>query len=873
MSIAADTGPRAADAGLLDDYAVPRGFDELRASGGEVRDHWAHLTAALTALGPTELRRRAREASRLLRNDGVAYNVHEDGVTRPTEWNLDPIPFVLDGAEWATVEQGVMQRAELLGLVLADLYGRRDLIRTGLLPLEVVYGHRGFLRQADQIRLPGPRQLLSYACDLARDEDGRMWVLSDFAQAPSGAGFALENRMVVSRVFPGVYRDSQVQRVAPYFRAVRAALQAVAPAASAEPRIVMLTPGSLHETYFEHSYLSTHLGYSLVEGPDLTVRDGRVWLRSLGGLDPIDVIVRRVDGWYCDSLELKPDSHLGVPGLVESARRGHVSVVNPFGSSVLENPGLLPFLPRIAEQLLGQPLALPSATTWWCGDQASRRFVLDHLSELMIKPTARRPGHHAIAGWELTAAERDDLQARIEARPWTFVAQERVTLAAAPCLVGDRLEARPVALRAFAVALPDTYAVMPGGLARVAPTSGGRVLSARQGAATKDTWVLASQPEQPATARLARRLSVARDPAGAMPSRAADNLFWLGRYAERADATVRLVRGILDRRNDVHHGTNQTGVACLDCLLLALTDVTTTYPGFTDAIVRSTAIDQELFAVISDGDRPGSLAYSLRALLIAAQSVRDHLSSDIYLVLADLQRELSDLESTTAADPDGAMPSVLAGVVRGLLALSGLTNENMVRDLGWRFLDAGRRVERGILLTSLLRSTIVPVRDHATESMVLESVLIASESIITYRRRYRSDVRVDTALELLLAAGDNPRSLTFQLARLADDLAALPPRPSPPGGADERLVLEASAELATADLSALAGPIAPAAPGSPGPVQRRLALDDLLASVQARLAHVATAVHESHFVHLHHPKLVVAGQPSTLGETLAGVMP
>jgi uncharacterized circularly permuted ATP-grasp superfamily protein/uncharacterized alpha-E superfamily protein len=867
MSIATDTGaPRPGHTGFLDHYEVTGGYDELRDPDGRVRDHWADLASALAALGPRELQHRQREVSRLLRNDGVAYNVHDDrGVTRPTEWSLDPIPLLLGNEEWAAIERGVIQRAELLDLVLADLYGRRDLVRTGLLPMEVVFGHRGFLRQTDQVRQPGPRQLVTYACDLARDGDGRVSVLSDLAQSPSGAGFALENRRVISRVFPGIYRESDVHRLAPFFRTMRAALPSVAPAGARDPRVVVLTPGPLHETYFEHAYLSTELGWSLVQGSDLTVRDGRVWLRSLGGLEPVDVILRRVDGWYCDPLELRPDSQLGVPGLVEAARRGNVSVVNSFGASVVENPGLMPFLPRLAEQLLGRPLELSSATTWWCGDPTARRFVLDHLADLVIRPTARRHGHRAIAGWELTAAEREEQRALIAAQPWAFVAQERVELGAAPCLVDRHVEARPVALRTFAVATDGSYAVMPGGLARVASSTDGRSLSAGRGATSKDAWVLAPEPDRPAVGRSSHGPVAALDPAGVMPSRVAENLFWLGRYAERAEATIRLVRAIIDRRNDFHHGAGPPGVACLDCLLVALTDLTTTFPGFTDKTVRSTRADEELLEVVGDAGRPGSLVQSLRALLVAAQAVRDQLSNDTFLVLADLVSEVATLEATTHLDAHAGLATALARTVRSLLALAGLSHENMVRDPGWRFLDAGRRLERGILLTSLLRSTVVPVRDRATEALVLESVLIASETIITFRRRYRSQPRVTSVLDLLLVSGDNPRSLAFQLGQLTDDVLALPRR-RPGHPAEERLVLEAKTTLAVADVLALAEPVDVA-------TGRRIALDELLGSIHTLLLRAATAVDHSHFARLHQARLVVAGQPGALGDTLAGVMP
>src|SRR5579859_1240019 len=367
---------------------APEAYDEMVDSHGRVREHWAHVGAVLDGLGLAELHRRRAEAGSLLDDQGVTYNFKDAPPGGVTRWKLDPVPVVVTSEEWARTESAVVQRAELLNLVLTDLYGPRRLVGRGLLPPEVVYGHPGFLRACAQVRIPGAQQLFTLAVDVARDRDGSSWVLADRAQAPSGAGYALANRVVTSRVFPSVYRDSQVHRLAPFFRALRAGLEAVAPPSAEEPRIVVLSPGPRSETAFEHAFLSATLGYSLVEGADLTTRRDRVWVRSLGRLEAVDVILRRVDASFCDPLELRPDSRLGVPGLIEACRQGNVSVVNTLGSGLLENPGLLPFLPQLALHLLGEPLALPAVPTWWCGDTAGRSHVLANLPRLVMKPIA-----------------------------------------------------------------------------------------------------------------------------------------------------------------------------------------------------------------------------------------------------------------------------------------------------------------------------------------------------------------------------------------------------------------------------------------------------------------------------------------------------
>jgi len=813
----------------------PDGYDEMVDRGGRVRDHWTHIGHALDGLGLAELRRRQAEAARLLDDEGVTYNVYGRPPGVATGWPLDPVPLLVTSEEWAGIESAVIQRAELLNLVLSDLYGPRDLLRRGLLPPELVYGHSGFLRACDQIRVPGPQQLFTVAADVARDRDGTCWVLADRAQAPSGAGYALENRVVVSRVFPSMYRDAQVHRLAPFFRALRTGLQAVAPPGAADPRIVVLTPGPHSETAFEHALLASRLGYSLVEGSDLTVLGGRVWVRSLDRLEPVDVILRRVDSWFCDPLELRPDSHLGVPGLVEACRRGTVSVVNTLGSSALENPGLLQFLPRLAEQLLGQALELPSVPTWWCGDDISRSHVLANLHKLVIKPLARGAGPGAVFGWECSQNELDDIRRRIDARPYGWVGQEQLALASAPALTEAGLEARRVVLRAFAVARDDSYVAMAGGLARVAADHGA-VISNQAGAASKDTWVLASEPEEMTGLWLDSHPFAPAQPAPNVSSRAAENLFWLGRYAERAEDVVRLLRVAHERRNEFQHGMNTAGVECLQALLAALTHVTTTYPGFVGdgAAARFADPGDELQSLAVDAARPGTLADAVHHLLDAASTVRDQLSLDTWLVISSLHRDLLDVPALGRA--------TLGRVLSSLLALAGLAGESMERDPGWRFMDAGRRIERAIQLGALLRATVVVERDPATDSLLLESVLTAAESIVTYRRLYRSRAQLETLLDLLLLDPDNPRSLACQLDLLLEDVRTLPRRVGSPRVSDaEKHALETSTLLRLADTARLA---------RAEPDGTRPQLDDFLSRVVDGLCQTAAAIEGDHFVHL-----------------------
>ncbi|MGN6606246.1 MAG: circularly permuted type 2 ATP-grasp protein [Jatrophihabitans sp.] len=771
--------------------ALPR-YDEMTASGG-VRPAWREVQALVDVLGVDGLRERRDLLARLLEDDGAGYRPVDAEAEQP--WALDPLPLVLDEHDWADLDSGLQQRADLLDAVLTDLYGPRRLLADGLLPPEVVFGHDGFLREADGIRLAGDRQLFLTATDLGRDHAGRWTVLADRTQAPSGAGYAMENRRAVSRALPGLYRTTPVQRLGPFFAAVRASLQRLAPHDAA--RVVLLTAGPRSETAFDQAFLSNLLGFPLVEGADLEVRDGRVWQRSVGRRQPVDVIVRRVDGWFCDPLDLRPDSQLGTPGLLEAARLGNVAIVNGVGAGVLENPGLFPFLPAIARTVLGDDLRLPTVPTWWCGDPVGRDHVLARLDRLVVKPISRPLGRGSHFVWELDAAARDDLRGRILAAPHAWVGQEPLDLSTVPTVGDHGLRRRPLVLRTFAVAAGTGYRVLPGGLARVAPDDRLHVASGH-GAVSKDVWVLSAA----AATGDDTGLGDVRPPEAvetAVPPRVAEDLFWLGRYAERAEAVTRLLRITDNRWHDVRPEGDAAVARCLVVLLEAVTEVTATHPGFVGAGAarRLAAPRDELLALVTDETRAGTLAHAVRRLREAAAAVRDQLSNDTWVVLGDLDRVLGGLSSERGwLAADDIAPS-LARVLESLLAFAGLVAESMVRDTGWHLLDAGRRLERAQQLVALLRACLATVPPPAVDELVVESVLIAAESIVTHRRRYPAGAGVDTVLALLLADADNPRSLAHQLTRLRHDIGRLP------AGRDDT-VLRLLARLGAVDVVALA---------------------------------------------------------------------
>ena len=790
----------------LDDYRPRMGLVDEVVDDGRVREHWGTVSAALGALGPDELHRRQDDVRRLLDADGATYRILSAERAQP--WKLDAVPLLMSSSEWATIESGVIQRAVLLDLVLRDLYSERKLLHRGIIPPEIVFLHGGFVRACDGIALPDESQLFTYAADLGRNADGEFCVIGDFAQAPSGSGYALENRVVLSRVFPSLYRNAKVHRVAPFFRALRNGLETLGEHRTENPRIVVLSPGPRSETAFEHAYLASYLGYGLVEGEDLVVRNGIVHLRSLGGVEPVDVILRRVDAAYSDPLELKPESRLGVPGLLEACRRGNVVVVNTIGSGAIENPALNAFLPAAARALLGQDLRLPGVTTWWCGNDDDRRYVLDHLHELVVKPIAGTSRNSELVVPTLSRAQRERLRRRIEADPQRWAAHELVQLSTSPTLTRAGLRPRKTLLRTYAVARDGSFEVMAGGLTRVAPDDRSLVISNQTGALSKDTWVLSSEPERASLLPDRREPVLAQGaPAGRLSERAAENLYWVGRYAERAEGVVRLLRAVHDRRTE-QVLVDEAGQRAVEVLLATL--AATTYaappPAPGDEVDPADAADEELYSLACDAQRPGSLAYAVSRLLVSAEAVRDQLSIDTWQVTSALEHQLLTL-STTAPGRQDVVQGTLGSVMQALLALHGLAGESMIRDAGWYFMEAGRRIERAHHLLLLLRAALADEREPETEGLVLESMLLAAESIITYRRRYRARTRVDTVLDLLVLDEGNPRSLRYQVDRLDEALGALPvPDDAGRLTTAQRLTLQLSTAVRVADTAVLARP-------------------------------------------------------------------
>ena len=741
-----------------------RRYHELLDPHGNVRERWRGVLAGIERSDAVQMRARSEFVARQIRENGVTYNVYADtkGTDRP--WELDLLPQVIDADEWQYLAAGIAQRAALLDGILRDLYGPQNLLAEGLLPPELVFGNTSFLGSSQGVRPPGDIFLHVYAADLARAPDGSWWILADRTQAPSGAGYAVENRQIISRAFPDLFHELHVQDLSGFMRTLQNTLQNFSPVAVGEtPLSVLLTPGRFNETYFEHVYLARLLGMPLVEGQDLTVRADTVYMKTLGGLKRVHAILRRVDDDFCDPLELRGDSALGVPGLAAAARAGRVLIANALGSGVIESPGLLGFLPGICEKLRGEPLAIPSVATWWCGEPSVCEEALDELQRLVVKGAFPSRRIEPIFGPSLNRAPLAELRQRIAARPECWVAQEIIDLSLAPAWQSTTTQMhivpRAVSLRVFAAANGNgEYTVMPGGLARIATRAGARMVSMQRGGGSKDTWVFGNGSAR--ADLLAQRVIGARDVIRKdefLPSRMIENLFWVGRYSERSDDFTRLLRVVLARYIDTASTTsNSLEIALAACRRVKLVD-------------GSAGTRESLLSALTDASAPYSLASVLDHLLYAASQVRGRLSQENWRGLMEVQRETRKLDPSTLELGDAM--ELLNRLLMEVSALSGFALDDMTRDDGWRFLMIGRRMERLQFMAEVFACVL-----HANQSpdaATLEWLLELADSTITYRMRYLSAPQLIPVIDLIVCDPANPHAMRFQVHELHLHLRAL----------------------------------------------------------------------------------------------------
>lgn len=816
-------------------------YDELRLQGQSkhvLAPHWAQFFEHLGFDGFGDLNRRQQNLEQQLRDNGVTYNVYADEDSQQRPWSLDLFPMILPPEDWATIEAGVLQRTRLLDRILADIYGPGDLLRHSLLPPALVQGHPGYLRPMIGVTPPGDTWLHIAAFDLARGPDGRWWVVSQRTQAPSGLGYLLENRIVISRLFPKAFGEMHVQRLAASYKALMQGLSSLSPKGR-DARIALLTPGPYNETYFEHAYLARYLGLNLVEGSDLTVRDRRVFLKTLDGLEPVDVLIKRLDDQWLDPLELRSDSALGVPGLMQAVRAGNVLLANAPGSAPLESSALLGFLPAISEHLLGEPLALPSLATWWCGEAASLQSGLPLIKQSVIKSTWPTHGSEAVIGPSLTSSEVEQLTGRIVRRPDEYTLQAYLPLSHQPTWRAGDIAPRAAMLRVFALADgPRSWRVLPGGMVRLAP-HGQQIASMQRGGSSADCWVLTHGEvdrtsllhSAPSTLSMALQKRV-------VTSRSAENLYWLGRYTERSENALRLARTALR----CLQGEDESTPELMAWLSVCAKHNGLVLPAVPDAAQAPRVFERSLVAMLSPDSEAHSVGYNLRALRRAASHVRERLSQEQRNLIERLDSEFTARMQGLGEDGDFASQQALEALEEAselLSAITGAQTDRMMRDDGWRMLSIGRHIERLATLSHALAEALQT--GAAFENSGFEALLAFFDSTITFHAHYQQRRDLVALLDMLVTQRDNPRSLAWVLSTLRSRLKKLP---SAHIGGPEPL-LEGLPNPDGWDLIALSGAMA----GPAGQQNAYLALIELLQSCTQAAYDLSDRIGHLYFSH------------------------
>jgi len=789
--------------------ATPGHFDELRGTvaratpapaphapeaavgSPKLTEIWRQFFSTLENDSAADMDQRAANLARQVRDNGITYNVYadENGPQRP--WSLDLFPLIVDPASWQRIEVGVLQRMRLLERVMADVYGPQTLLHDGLLPPALVHAHPGYLRAMHGVEPVGERYLHIAAFDLARGPDGNWWLEAQRSQAPSGLGYLLENRLAIAAQFPQAFQNLGVQRLASTYRALMDSLKAMSPAGP-DAHLALLTPGPYNETYFEHAYLARYLGLTLVEGSDLLVRDECLFLKTLKGLVPVHGLLKRVDDQYLDPLELRADSTLGVPGLLQAIRAGNVLVANAPGSAFLESPALLGFLPALSRQLLGEELSLPALPTWWCGERNAMEEALPRLADCAIKPTYpgsfEQGGFEPVLGGKLGARALDEWAGRIVRQAEEHTVQGYSPLSQMPTWQAStagapgRLRARSVMLRVFVVSDgAQGWRVLPGGLARVA-SAGREITSMQRGGSSADVWALTRGQVDHSTL-----LAPHMTPESLMQrkrlitSRAAENLFWLGRYTERAENAIRLARLTLE----CLHGEEQSSAPLLSWLSQMAVANTLVLPGVPSALQAPRVFERSLIDSLGSSSGATSVGYYLRALKMAGSSVRERLSQEHWRIIMRCEEELFQRCAAQRQRADfSALQAlqILKDSSDHMAAITGAQTDRMTRDDGWRLLSIGRHIERlGFLSSALMRG--LDIGSLHTDGG-FDAMVELFDSAITFHAQFQQSRDMAALVDLLVIDRDNPRSISWiahtlrgRLARLAgsdpDRLCAL----------------------------------------------------------------------------------------------------
>ena len=746
-------------------------FDEMFDKNCNVKPHWKEIYDNLERVGIKQLEQKQIEIDWRLEENGVTYNIYNDPEGTNRRWNLDPIPFVLENEEWEEIPKGLKQRAKLLNLIFKDLYTEQKLIKEGIIPAEIIFGHKGFIPEVFNFENTDYYTMKYYAADISRGPNGKFWVISDKTQSPSGLGYAIENRLTMNSILNDLYPKVEILKIARFIEDFKIMLKNNSSKNNENPLITLLTPGPHNETYFEHSYLSSFLNLTLVQGEDLLEKNNQLWLKSLSGLKRVDAMIRRVDSAYCDPLELRSDSQLGVAGLVNVIRKNNISMINPIGVGILENIGLNPFMKNIAKFLLNEELILPQIATWWCGQKEELDFVIKNIKTLMIKKINRTDGIEIHIGNNLDEQELSDLIKKIQRNPNYYVGQEIIDFSTVPSFNKGKIEPRNAVIRSFAYLDKNEFKVMPSGLVRVSASKDSLVVSNQKGGTSKDLWILGKNEEFTGN-NVFKNREVIDSRLENISTKRAENLFWLGRYLNRAITVARMIRFNLKSMLNINrYDDNTNAKKATKILNTSLTHLTMTYPGFlTENDIKPIV---EIIDLIQNSNRAGTLSFSLHMLGSINTNVKNLLTMEAWRIFEKMQKEwLSYGKQQIITNREHI--SELDKLLIYLMAYKELIDESIFKEQGLILYDIGCKIEISQLLISKLRSLLTNKLDMLLEYDVLDSLLNSYESYNSYRAYYKSSLEISNVLEFLLFNTKYPKSLIYIIEELLSDLNDLP---------------------------------------------------------------------------------------------------